>query len=68
MRDVHDKIETLEGTVEAAQSVLDKADRVLTIADEAQQRSRHVMARILLVLSAAAVVVVGLAVFRRRSP
>ena len=68
MNDVHAKIEGLEGTVEAAQSALGKVDRVLTVADEAHDRSRHLAARIGLLLALGAAVVVGLAVLRRRSP
>ena len=70
MNDVHAKIEGLEGTVEAAESALGKVDRVLTVADEAHDRSRDHLAgaRIGLLLALGAAVVVGLAVLRRRSP
>lgn len=68
MHDVHAKIEELEGTVQAAQSVLGKAERALTVADEVHDRSRHLIARVVLVLGVGATVVAGLALLRRRSP
>ena len=68
MHDAHAKIEELEGTVEAAQSVLGKADRALAAADEVQERSRHLMARVALLLALGATVFAGLALLRRRSP
>jgi hypothetical protein len=68
MNDVHAKIEELEGTVDAAQAALGKVDRVLTVADEAHERSRHLVARVGFLLAVGAAVVVGLAVLRRRSP
>ena len=40
MHDVYAKIEELEGTVEAAEKALGKAERVLTVADEMHERSR----------------------------
>ncbi len=43
IRDVHSRIEELEGTVDTAQSVLAKAERVLSVADEVQERSRLLM-------------------------
>jgi hypothetical protein len=68
MHDVHAKVEELEGTVEAAQKALGKAERVLTVADEVHERSRHLVARVLLVFGIGAMVVAGLALLRRRSP
>jgi hypothetical protein len=68
MHDVHAKIEDLEGTVEAAQKALGKAERVLMVADEMHERSRHLLARVVLVVGIGAMVVGGLALLRRRSP
>jgi hypothetical protein len=68
VNDVHTKIEGLEGTVDAAQSALGKVERVLTVADEAHDRSHRFAARLGLLLALGAAVVVGLAVLRRRSP
>ena len=68
MQDVHARIEELEGTVETAQSVLAKADRVLSVADELQQRSRHLMTAAVVILAVGATAVVGLALLHRRSP
>jgi hypothetical protein len=66
VRDAHAKMEELEGTIETAQSVLGKAERALTVADEVHERSRLV-ARVAVVLAAAATVLAGLALLRRRS-
>ena len=68
MHDVYAKIEDLEGTVEAAQKALGKAERVLTVADEMHERSRHLVARVVLVLGIGAIIGAGLALLRRRSP
>ncbi len=68
MHDVYAKIEELEGTVESAQKALGKAERVLTVADEMHERSRHLAARVVLVLGIGAITVAGLALLRRRSP
>ncbi len=66
MHDAHAKVEELEGTIETAQSVLGKAERVLTAADEVHERSRHLVARVAVVLAVGATVLAGLALLRRR--
>jgi hypothetical protein len=68
MHDVHAEIEKLERTVDAAQSVLGQAERVLTVADEAHERSHRLVTRVAFVLAVGAAVIVALATLRRRSP
>ena len=68
MHDVHARIEELEGTVDTAQSALARAEQVLSVADEVQERARHVMTAAVVTLALGAVAVVGLALLRRRSP
>jgi hypothetical protein len=68
MHDVHAKIEKLERNLDDAQSVLGKAERVLTVADEAHERSHHLVTRVAFALVVGAAVFVALATLRRRSP